>query len=142
MFFALCRNDKSNSSFIIVLFFNHLYALESYWITLLGGITFKYENKSKHFQSQQRVWKLLDGLVSTRIHLNVSLSNTHFPTFPVCRVDIRKGLNALKRELPGGDTFMHLGLQRVSLWYNMFFVFNTANQSLAKSKSKTVELAV
>uniref|UniRef100_A0A672YX64 ANTXR cell adhesion molecule 1c n=1 Tax=Sphaeramia orbicularis TaxID=375764 RepID=A0A672YX64_9TELE len=31
-----------------------------------------------------------------------------------CRVDIQKGLNALKREIPGGDTFMHLGLQRVS----------------------------
>uniref|UniRef100_A0A3B5B0J0 Anthrax toxin receptor 1 n=1 Tax=Stegastes partitus TaxID=144197 RepID=A0A3B5B0J0_9TELE len=27
------------------------------------------------------------------------------------RVNIRKGLNALKREIPGGDTFMHLGLQ-------------------------------
>ncbi|XP_074475342.1 anthrax toxin receptor 1 [Sebastes fasciatus] len=30
------------------------------------------------------------------------------------RVDIRKGLNALKREIPGGDTFMHLGLQRAN----------------------------
>uniref|UniRef100_A0A674N514 Anthrax toxin receptor 1 n=1 Tax=Takifugu rubripes TaxID=31033 RepID=A0A674N514_TAKRU len=29
------------------------------------------------------------------------------------RIDIRKGLNALKRVIPGGDTFMHLGLQRV-----------------------------
>uniref|UniRef100_A0A3Q2X946 Anthrax toxin receptor 1 n=1 Tax=Haplochromis burtoni TaxID=8153 RepID=A0A3Q2X946_HAPBU len=27
------------------------------------------------------------------------------------RVDITKGLNALNREVPGGDTFMHLGLQ-------------------------------
>uniref|UniRef100_A0A7N6BF41 ANTXR cell adhesion molecule 1c n=1 Tax=Anabas testudineus TaxID=64144 RepID=A0A7N6BF41_ANATE len=33
------------------------------------------------------------------------------------RVDIRKGLNALKREIPGGDTFMNLGLQRVSVCY-------------------------
>uniref|UniRef100_A0A672YXQ6 ANTXR cell adhesion molecule 1c n=1 Tax=Sphaeramia orbicularis TaxID=375764 RepID=A0A672YXQ6_9TELE len=31
-----------------------------------------------------------------------------------CRVDIQKGLNALKREIPGGDTFMHLGLQRAN----------------------------
>ncbi|KAG8008991.1 Anthrax toxin receptor 1, partial [Nibea albiflora] len=30
------------------------------------------------------------------------------------RVEIRKGLNALKREIPGGDTFMHLGLQRAN----------------------------
>ncbi|XP_035521393.1 anthrax toxin receptor 1 [Morone saxatilis] len=30
------------------------------------------------------------------------------------RVDIRKGLNALKKEIPGGDTFMHLGLQRAN----------------------------
>uniref|UniRef100_A0A4W6FDB3 Anthrax toxin receptor 1 n=1 Tax=Lates calcarifer TaxID=8187 RepID=A0A4W6FDB3_LATCA len=30
------------------------------------------------------------------------------------RVDIRKGLNALKREIPGGDTFMHLGLQKAN----------------------------
>uniref|UniRef100_A0A7N6BQU8 Anthrax toxin receptor 1 n=1 Tax=Anabas testudineus TaxID=64144 RepID=A0A7N6BQU8_ANATE len=30
------------------------------------------------------------------------------------RVDIRKGLNALKREIPGGDTFMNLGLQRAN----------------------------
>ncbi|KAM9716720.1 anthrax toxin receptor 1 [Menidia menidia] len=27
------------------------------------------------------------------------------------RVNIRKGLNALQKEIPGGDTFMHLGLQ-------------------------------
>ncbi|XP_026133226.1 anthrax toxin receptor 1-like [Carassius auratus] len=27
---------------------------------------------------------------------------------------IRKGLNALRREIPGGDTFMHLGLQRAN----------------------------
>ncbi|XP_003961582.2 anthrax toxin receptor 1 [Takifugu rubripes] len=30
------------------------------------------------------------------------------------RIDIRKGLNALKRVIPGGDTFMHLGLQRAT----------------------------
>ncbi|KAM9424590.1 anthrax toxin receptor 1 [Pholidichthys leucotaenia] len=30
------------------------------------------------------------------------------------RVDIIKGLNALKKEIPGGDTFMHLGLQRAN----------------------------
>ncbi len=29
------------------------------------------------------------------------------------RETIRKGLNALRREIPGGDTFMHLGLERV-----------------------------
>uniref|UniRef100_A0A8C4H819 ANTXR cell adhesion molecule 1c n=1 Tax=Dicentrarchus labrax TaxID=13489 RepID=A0A8C4H819_DICLA len=27
---------------------------------------------------------------------------------------IKKGLNALKKEIPGGDTFMHLGLQRAN----------------------------
>uniref|UniRef100_A0A674NJM1 ANTXR cell adhesion molecule 1c n=1 Tax=Takifugu rubripes TaxID=31033 RepID=A0A674NJM1_TAKRU len=32
----------------------------------------------------------------------------------LCRIDIRKGLNALKRVIPGGDTFMHLGLQRAT----------------------------
>ncbi|KAM9774388.1 anthrax toxin receptor 1 [Syngnathus typhle] len=30
------------------------------------------------------------------------------------RVDIQKGLNALKRETPGGDTFMHLGLYKAN----------------------------
>uniref|UniRef100_A0A8C1SMI4 Anthrax toxin receptor 1 n=1 Tax=Cyprinus carpio TaxID=7962 RepID=A0A8C1SMI4_CYPCA len=30
------------------------------------------------------------------------------------RETIRKGLNALRREIPGGDTFMHLGLQRAN----------------------------
>uniref|UniRef100_A0A3Q3JSQ5 Anthrax toxin receptor 1 n=1 Tax=Monopterus albus TaxID=43700 RepID=A0A3Q3JSQ5_MONAL len=30
------------------------------------------------------------------------------------RVNIRKGLNALKKEKPGGDTFMHLGLQEAN----------------------------
>ncbi|KAK7918897.1 hypothetical protein WMY93_010181 [Mugilogobius chulae] len=30
------------------------------------------------------------------------------------RVDIQKGLNALRREIPGGDTFMHLGLQKAN----------------------------
>lgn len=39
--------------------------------------------------------------------------NIDFVISPLYRIDIRKGLNALKREIPGGDTFMHLGLQRV-----------------------------
>ncbi|XP_034049621.1 anthrax toxin receptor 1 [Thalassophryne amazonica] len=30
------------------------------------------------------------------------------------RVDIRKGLNTLKKEKPGGDTFMHLGLHKAN----------------------------
>ncbi|XP_072311817.1 anthrax toxin receptor 1 [Eucyclogobius newberryi] len=30
------------------------------------------------------------------------------------RVDIQKGLNVLEREIPGGDTFMNLGLQRAN----------------------------
>ncbi|XP_028819812.1 anthrax toxin receptor 1 [Denticeps clupeoides] len=30
------------------------------------------------------------------------------------RLDIRRGLNMLKREIPGGDTFMHLGLQKAN----------------------------
>ncbi|KAK6301957.1 hypothetical protein J4Q44_G00280100 [Coregonus suidteri] len=30
------------------------------------------------------------------------------------RVEIRKGLNVLRREIPGGDTFMHLGLERAN----------------------------
>nr|XP_015201741.1 PREDICTED: anthrax toxin receptor-like [Lepisosteus oculatus] len=30
------------------------------------------------------------------------------------RDEIRKGLNALRREIPGGDTFMHLGLERAN----------------------------
>uniref|UniRef100_A0A674MKL2 ANTXR cell adhesion molecule 1c n=1 Tax=Takifugu rubripes TaxID=31033 RepID=A0A674MKL2_TAKRU len=39
------------------------------------------------------------------------------------RIDIRKGLNALKRVIPGGDTFMHLGLQRVySNIHSLFFI--------------------
>ncbi|KAI2658863.1 Anthrax toxin receptor 1 [Labeo rohita] len=30
------------------------------------------------------------------------------------RETIRKGLNALRREIPGGDTFMHLGLEKAA----------------------------
>uniref|UniRef100_A0A8C2K8J8 Anthrax toxin receptor 1 n=1 Tax=Cyprinus carpio TaxID=7962 RepID=A0A8C2K8J8_CYPCA len=30
------------------------------------------------------------------------------------RENIRKGLNALRREIPGGDTFMHLGLEKAN----------------------------
>ncbi|XP_055756421.1 anthrax toxin receptor 1-like [Salvelinus fontinalis] len=30
------------------------------------------------------------------------------------RVEIRKGLNVLRKEIPGGDTFMHLGLERAN----------------------------
>lgn len=30
------------------------------------------------------------------------------------RVDIQKGLNALNKEIPGGDTFMHLGLEKAN----------------------------
>uniref|UniRef100_A0A4W5MEM1 Anthrax toxin receptor 1 n=1 Tax=Hucho hucho TaxID=62062 RepID=A0A4W5MEM1_9TELE len=30
------------------------------------------------------------------------------------RVEIRKGLNVLNKEIPGGDTFMHLGLERAN----------------------------
>lgn len=47
---------------------------------------------------------------------------TNSAVFPLCRVDIRKGLNALKREIPGGDTFMNLGLQRVSLPSDASFI--------------------
>ena len=32
----------------------------------------------------------------------------------VCREKIRTGLEELQRVLPGGDTFMHEGIQRVS----------------------------
>lgn len=42
--------------------------------------------------------------------------------FPLCRVDIRKGLNSLKREIPGGDTFMNLGLKMVVLFHDAFHV--------------------
>lgn len=34
------------------------------------------------------------------------------------RVDIQKGLNALYREVPGGDTFMHLGLEKANVQIN------------------------
>lgn len=53
----------------------------------------------------------------------VSSSKAHSANILLCRVDIRKGLNALKREIPGGDTFMHLGLQRVSLCCSVFMIF-------------------
>lgn len=33
----------------------------------------------------------------------------------VLRQEIRKGLNVLNKEVPGGDTFMHLGLEKVGL---------------------------
>uniref|UniRef100_A0A3Q1C195 ANTXR cell adhesion molecule 1c n=1 Tax=Amphiprion ocellaris TaxID=80972 RepID=A0A3Q1C195_AMPOC len=48
------------------------------------------------------------------------------------RVNIRKGLNALKREIPGGDTFMHLGLQSVSLYFIALYfllVFEQAEEA-------------
>uniref|UniRef100_A0A3Q3W8A4 Anthrax toxin receptor 1 n=1 Tax=Mola mola TaxID=94237 RepID=A0A3Q3W8A4_MOLML len=43
-----------------------------------------------------------------------SLIKTNLCIFSLCRADIRRGLNALKREIPGGDTFMHLGLHRAN----------------------------
>lgn len=46
-----------------------------------------------------------------------------FPFLP--REYIRKGLNVLKREIPGGDTFMHLGLEQVEQYEKVFlFLFN------------------
>uniref|UniRef100_A0AAX7TF24 ANTXR cell adhesion molecule 1c n=1 Tax=Astatotilapia calliptera TaxID=8154 RepID=A0AAX7TF24_ASTCA len=48
------------------------------------------------------------------------------------RVDITKGLNALNREVPGGDTFMHLGLQLVIFWSLLNFLpllFKQANEA-------------
>lgn len=36
-----------------------------------------------------------------------------------CRIKIRKGLNELKKEIPGGDTLMQLGLKLV-----IAFIFN------------------
>uniref|UniRef100_A0A672FDC6 ANTXR cell adhesion molecule 1c n=1 Tax=Salarias fasciatus TaxID=181472 RepID=A0A672FDC6_SALFA len=46
--------------------------------------------------------------------ITFSSSTTTIMKLTENRVNIRKGLNALKREVPGGDTFMHLGLQDVS----------------------------
>uniref|UniRef100_A0A672FHT5 ANTXR cell adhesion molecule 1c n=1 Tax=Salarias fasciatus TaxID=181472 RepID=A0A672FHT5_SALFA len=43
--------------------------------------------------------------------ITFSSSTTTIMKLTENRVNIRKGLNALKREVPGGDTFMHLGLQ-------------------------------
>ncbi len=62
----------------------------------------------------------------------------------LCRIDIRKGLNALKREIPGGDTFMHLGLQRVSLSRDALSCYLTLRikPSIAKSISNLIELSV
>lgn len=51
----------------------------------------------------------------------MTLAKLLFEITPIsCRVEIRKGLNALKREIPGGDTFMHLGLERVGLCRHAF----------------------
>lgn len=51
---------------------------------------------------------------------------------PLCRINIRKGLNSLKREIPGGDTFMHLGLQRVDL---NAFIYHKCLKSKQPNKS-------
>ena len=40
-------------------------------------------------------------------------------TFSI-RVEIRKGLNALHREIPGGDTCMDQGLQLVGLVWRTY----------------------
>uniref|UniRef100_A0A667Y3E3 Anthrax toxin receptor 1 n=1 Tax=Myripristis murdjan TaxID=586833 RepID=A0A667Y3E3_9TELE len=53
------------------------------------------------------------------------------------RIDIRKGLNALKREIPGGDTFMHLGLERVEAFVVM--VLCTASVIIALTDGELQE---
>lgn len=44
--------------------------------------------------------------------------------FPIQREAIRRGLNILKEELPGGDTFMHEGFKRVHITVPTFFVLH------------------
>lgn len=90
----------------------------------LEGIRCKSSNTLNWLRPQFWLWrgKRKDCTVSTvaeitcrtTLQFNCNLIITKLPIFLLCRVDIRKGLNALKREIPGGDTFMHLGLQRVS----------------------------
>ncbi|KAJ0016341.1 hypothetical protein NQD34_014631 [Periophthalmus magnuspinnatus] len=53
------------------------------------------------------------------------------------RVDIQKGLNALRREIPGGDTFMHLGLQKVLTW--VYISFRTASVIIALTDGELQE---
>ncbi|XP_033882373.2 anthrax toxin receptor 1-like [Acipenser ruthenus] len=49
------------------------------------------------------------------------------------RDDIRKGLISLKREVPGGDTFMHLGLERANeqIYHENYGGFRTASVIIA-----------
>ncbi|TRZ00914.1 hypothetical protein DNTS_008533 [Danionella cerebrum] len=47
------------------------------------------------------------------------------------RETIRKGLNVLRREIPGGDTFMHLGIEKVTLQMNKYSRRTLAAQARA-----------
>lgn len=49
----------------------------------------------------------------TRFLVLLIFRNGYFILSIFHRETIRKGLNVLRREIPGGDTFMHLGLEKV-----------------------------
>uniref|UniRef100_A0A672FCY2 Anthrax toxin receptor 1 n=1 Tax=Salarias fasciatus TaxID=181472 RepID=A0A672FCY2_SALFA len=66
--------------------------------------------------------------------ITFSSSTTTIMKLTENRVNIRKGLNALKREVPGGDTFMHLGLQDVS-----FVILRTASVIIALTDGELQE---
>ncbi|MGH0150139.1 UNVERIFIED_CONTAM: hypothetical protein FKN15_016688 [Acipenser sinensis] len=53
--------------------------------------------------------------------------------FVLDKDDIRKGLISLKREVPGGDTFMHLGLERANqqIYHENYGGFRTASVIIA-----------
>ncbi|XP_073722672.1 anthrax toxin receptor 1 [Misgurnus anguillicaudatus] len=54
------------------------------------------------------------------------------------RETIRKGLNSLKREIPGGDTFMHLGLEKANEQINQGH-FGTASVIIALTDGELQE---
>uniref|UniRef100_A0A665UWE1 Anthrax toxin receptor 1 n=1 Tax=Echeneis naucrates TaxID=173247 RepID=A0A665UWE1_ECHNA len=96
-------NYKSTTSFILMVF--HCLCLRSgsvkhHW----EEIYYFVENLAEKFKSP--LLRMSFITFSSRASTIMKLTEN--------RLDIRKGLNALKREIPGGDTFMHLGLQRVS----------------------------
>lgn len=76
-------------------------------------------------ESTEMAGRWISLLNMTTLQFKCVLIKSNTAIFLLCRVDIRKGLNALKREIPGGDTFMHLGLQRVRLCRNAFLCYLT-----------------
>uniref|UniRef100_H3CGH7 Anthrax toxin receptor 1 n=1 Tax=Tetraodon nigroviridis TaxID=99883 RepID=H3CGH7_TETNG len=97
---SLCIHDSDTSCLHLYFLCRRSGSVKNHW----EEIYYFVENLAEKFKSPMLRMSFIT--FSSRASTIMKLTEN--------RINIRKGLNALKREIPGGDTIMHLGLQKAN----------------------------